>query len=1338
MKPIHALLWRSTLCCASLITALPAHAAISAGNSIGIDFGNNTSPNPPHWNVLDSPGDDIAVDSVISTMGTILTGISFTTEINGTSGDNADSTVSASHPSIPTNAQEDWWFENANAGAFTFTFSGLDDGFEYALTIGANRTGANATQQANGSTRWEVNGNAITTVVDDPETAYVTFSGLSSSGGVLTITSADNDGNTVGAVSALLLTAIDPAPVSQESIKIDFGTTPPASTHWNQFAMESATTSLPNLVRSSDGSATSVGISISGISGNGANHLAGSGSDDATIYADHIFAQNESPDDTLTVTISGLDDSKTYDLSGGFLRNSASFEHQWTVGSDIRSNSYDGTNVDGYEDFTGITPTAGEIVLTISDISTSDNWASIAELTISAESFDDAPPQAFTQNLRTEPGSPLEITLTGSGSDLVYTIESDPGNGVLTGSGQTWSYSPNGDFSGTDAFTFSVTDGDNGSEIVTVTITVAEKGPNFILFLTDDQGYNDLGVYGSPHILTPRIDAMAAEGIRFTSGYVPMPVCGPCRAGILTGCYPIRIAEHNNEKHHHTEPHAEEIMIPELLKNAGYTSALIGKWHNSGEGSRASSFNPGRGPIDQGFDYFYGTPSHNGVRAVDTGTNVQTAIVRADITGSAHADSDLTQSEADQMIYNYTHEAMDFMENAHNANQPFFLKLAHNMPHVSLATRQSYRDSAAARGLDVYTAVVEELDWSMGAILDKLDELGIEEDTFIIYSSDNGPWTQSNLEGYYGSAFPLRGSKMRSLEGGPRVPFIVRWPGTITPNVVSDEIVTLMDLFPTFMDYANVLIPDDLEIDGKNIRGLIEGTETESPHEYYYYYVYTQLAAIRDTRWKLTLPRRNNPASAWMAFWRGWQDRVDEVELYDLDTDPEETTNLAAQYPEIVQRLLEQVEIARSELGDKDRIGSGARFFDDPATRRPDITDYNNNATKPYVDEPLTGLPISVKTKKDSAWVSYDEPGVFSSVELVWAYEDQGQADSTTWATAAGGGSANLGAVTDQDPIGHEITGLNPFRQYIYRFILTGASGTRWSIPAPIQPERETESAYTIGIDFSNGGNTEGSGAEPNWNSIAGNTTLTEVYDAQTGTILPGVTIQTTGINTGEMTASNLGFGEAEYGNYLDTPFSDLSANDGVSTASGSIQVQLSGLNDLYCYDIQLLAMPETNTSLTNLTITAGGSSQTRTYASFRPYINNDQAPFTNSDFVLSNPFYSRPIIVPASFEDLSTDGSGNLTITLSDDEAIPLNAIHITAKHTQSLHEITAGSNVRFWLNQVPEGRRFEMEQSSDLETWVPVDPAQQLDAPSDTPLEHPIDLAEPKMFFRLQENPQ
>jgi arylsulfatase len=317
-------------------------------------------------------------------------------------------------------------------------------------------------------------------------------------------------------------------------------------------------------------------------------------------------------------------------------------------------------------------------------------------------------------------------------------------------------------------------------------------------------------------------------------------------------------------------------MIPELLKTAGYTSALIGKWHNSGEKTNSTTLKADRGPIGQGFDYFYGTPSHNGAKPVDTGTNVKTSVLRADSSGTTVVDADLTQSEADQMTYNYTQEAMAFMEQAHNAGEPFFLKLSHNMPHVSLAARQSFRDSATARGLDVYTAVIEELDWSMGEILDKLDELGIADNTIVMYSTDNGAEVMTWPDG---GTTPFAGEKNTQWEGGYRVPTLIRWPGVIEPGTRINEIGSHEDMLPTLVAAAG---SDDIKerlleggvraidrrynvhIDGYNLLPALKG-EAEWPRKEFLYWTDDgNLAALRYDQWKVHfLEQRGHGFDVW-------------------------------------------------------------------------------------------------------------------------------------------------------------------------------------------------------------------------------------------------------------------------------------------------------------------------------------------------------------------------------------------------------------------------------------------------------------------------------------------
>ncbi|MFC1762471.1 sulfatase [Planctomycetota bacterium] len=465
--------------------------------------------------------------------------------------------------------------------------------------------------------------------------------------------------------------------------------------------------------------------------------------------------------------------------------------------------------------------------------------------------------------------------------------------------------------------------------VVWVATACAAEKPNIIIFLTDDQGYSDVGCYGSPDIKTPNFDRMAKEGMLFTSAYVGSPVCGPSRSALMTGSYPIRVGEPGNRKALHTIPHTKELMIPEVLKPAGYKSALLGKWHAGQAKSQGD-------PLSQGFDYFFGTPKFNGFTKLINQTKVRAQLLRnRDVVVEA-----IEQKEMDQLTTWYTEEAIEFItENASTSSaqgkdQPFFLCLSHNMPHVPLGVSDKFRGKSKG---GFYGDVIEELDWSMGEVLKTLKALNLDEKTLMIFVSDNGPWIEEGIDDHAGHAEPLRGAKMKSWEGGPRVPFIARWPGKIPAGKKSDAIVTTMDLLPTFANLADQSLPTDLTIDGKDLMPLFTGATSESPHEYYYYYCYTGLHGIRDARWKLVLPRKATPE--WMGWWGRMMDEVKTLELYDLNTDISETVNVASQHPEVIDRLMKELTRARAELGDAGTIGSGARFFD-PGKKRPDVAKY--------------------------------------------------------------------------------------------------------------------------------------------------------------------------------------------------------------------------------------------------------------------------------------------------------------------------------------------------------------------------------------------------------------
>ncbi|MCK4997968.1 MAG: sulfatase [Anaerohalosphaera sp.] len=449
----------------------------------------------------------------------------------------------------------------------------------------------------------------------------------------------------------------------------------------------------------------------------------------------------------------------------------------------------------------------------------------------------------------------------------------------------------------------------------------SNRKPNFVIFFTDDQGYNDVGCFGSPNIKTPNFDRMAGEGMRFADFYA-QPVCGPSRAALMTGCYPIRIAEPENIKNQHNIMAPSEITIAELLKQQEYRTALIGKWHLAGQ--RSTGYKSELLPNGQGFDYFYGTPVHNGYSRVVDHKSFKTQLMR----NSEMLKDALTQQDMDMLTQDYTREAVQFI--TENKDKPFFLYLAHNMPHVPLGASPKFR-GRSKRGL--YGDVIEELDWSMGQVLETLKKLDIDDNTLVIYMSDNGPWIESHLGDYGGSADPLRGWKMSAWEGGSRVPCIMRWPGKIPAGKTCNELTTTMDIYPTFAELAGQEVPNDRIIDGKNIWSLMTGKpKSQSPHKAYYYYNYLRLNAVRSGKWKLVLPRPAKPAGT------GWSgrmiDEVKEVELYDLDKDISETTSVAGKYPDVVKRLLNLVSEARDDLGDYTHFGKGARYLGESPPER--------------------------------------------------------------------------------------------------------------------------------------------------------------------------------------------------------------------------------------------------------------------------------------------------------------------------------------------------------------------------------------------------------------------
>jgi arylsulfatase A-like enzyme len=435
-----------------------------------------------------------------------------------------------------------------------------------------------------------------------------------------------------------------------------------------------------------------------------------------------------------------------------------------------------------------------------------------------------------------------------------------------------------------------------------------QRRPNFIIFFTDDQGYADVGCFGATDFQTPNFDRLAAEGLKLTSFYA-QPVCGPSRAALMTGCYPMRIGEPGNVNHSHTVLHPKEITIAEVLQTAGYKTACIGKWHC---GDQAPDIRPNA----QGFDYFFGSPKFNGF----TPRVAEHAFRMALMENEDVVKQRCEQQDMDQVTTWYTERAVKYI--AENKATPFFLYLAHNMPHVPLGVSDKFKGSTSTP----YGDVIQELDWSMGQILKTLEECGIDQHTLVIFTSDNGPWQSPRFgQEYAGSARPLKGAKMETWEGGPRVPCIMRWPGVIEANRASNGLCTTMDLLPTLASLAGTSPPDDRIIDGKDLSAFLRGEVAETPNDVFYFYAHSHLQAVRDKHWKLVLPRGDGTED--MSFWRGHTTAVEQLQLFSMDDDKEERSNVADDHPEVVARLLKQIDEGREDIGDYDRTGNGARFW---------------------------------------------------------------------------------------------------------------------------------------------------------------------------------------------------------------------------------------------------------------------------------------------------------------------------------------------------------------------------------------------------------------------------
>ena len=451
----------------------------------------------------------------------------------------------------------------------------------------------------------------------------------------------------------------------------------------------------------------------------------------------------------------------------------------------------------------------------------------------------------------------------------------------------------------------------------------ADPRPNILLILADDLGYADLGCFGAKDIRTPHLDRLAREGTRFTSFYVAQPVCTASRAALLSGCYPNRIGLHGALNHTSRNGiHPDEWLLPEMLQARGYATICIGKWHLG----TLAKFNP----LRNGFAEWFGTPYSND-------NSKYHPVLAAEMPPFPLHDGDpVLELDPDQSQFTrrFTERAVSFIER--HAAQPFFLYLPHVMPHVPIFASEKFK-GRSARGL--YGDVVEELDWSVGQLLATLERLHLAERTLVIFFSDNGPWL--SYGDHAGSARPHREGKLTAFDGGVRVPLIVRWPGKVPADRVSDEPFMAIDWLPTLTDLVGGK-PSTRKIDGRNVKPLLLGEPgAKSPHEALAFFAGDEFHALRSGDWKLHFahpflttagePGRGGKPSNWgktvplaitqsgiagIASRHGQRVEHLPLSLFNLRTDPGETNNVAAQHPEIVARLTRLAAPIRADLGD--------------------------------------------------------------------------------------------------------------------------------------------------------------------------------------------------------------------------------------------------------------------------------------------------------------------------------------------------------------------------------------------------------------------------------------
>ena len=432
------------------------------------------------------------------------------------------------------------------------------------------------------------------------------------------------------------------------------------------------------------------------------------------------------------------------------------------------------------------------------------------------------------------------------------------------------------------------------------------SSPNIIIIFTDDQGYQDLGCFGSPDIKTPHLDKMAEEGILLTDFYAAQAVCSASRAAMLTGCYPNRIGVHGAFMPKSKQGlNLSETTIAEMLKAEGYKTGIFGKWHLGDH--------PDFMPNNQGFDEYFGIPYSNDMWPFHP---QQGPIFNFDVL-PLYENQKIIDTLTDQsaLTTQITKRSVNFI--AKNKDNPFFLYVAHPQPHVPLYVSDKFKGKSK-RGL--YGDVIMEIDWSVGQILATLKQYNIHKNTLVIFTSDNGPWL--NYGDHAGCAYPLREGKGTALEGGQREPCIIYYPDKIKPGRTINTPMMSIDILPTIAHITKAKLPKET-IDGMNVWDIWTGNSKENPHEaYFFYYHVNELHGVRYKNWKMYFPHKYRTLNGKPGGKNGLPvdyeyNTIKSIELYNLDEDISEMKNVANEHPDVIEKIKMLANDMRNKLGDK-------------------------------------------------------------------------------------------------------------------------------------------------------------------------------------------------------------------------------------------------------------------------------------------------------------------------------------------------------------------------------------------------------------------------------------